>query len=209
MTILLIAGILIILIALSLWRMMKQTRPLTTDTDLTPEEIVSQMSLRDKLQQLTGETVPVGAIKMIIAELVLKQMGRFYSGYNKKWKIPAFSFTDGPRGVVIEKNNTAWPVSLARGASFDVDLEERIGGAIASEAKKSGANYFGGITINLLRHPRWGRAQETYGEDPYHLGVMGSACRQRDSEPERHGMRQAFCPEQHRELAVLPGRGNR
>jgi beta-glucosidase len=175
MTILLIAGILIILIALSLWRMMKQTRPLTTDTDLTPEEIVSQMSLRDKLQQLTGETVPVGAIKMIIAELVLKQMGRFYSGYNKKWKIPAFSFTDGPRGVVIEKNNTAWPVSLARGASFDVDLEERIGGAIASEAKKSGANYFGGITINLLRHPRWGRAQETYGEDPYHLGVMGSA----------------------------------
>lgn len=175
MTILVIAGVFIILIALSLWQLMKLVRPLTTDTDLTPEEIVSQMSLKEKLQQLTGETILAGAVKMIIAELVLKRMGRFYSGYNKKRKIPAFSFTDGPRGIVIEKNNTAWPVSLARGASFDVGLEERIGAAIADEAKKSGANYFAGITMNLLRHPRWGRAQETYGEDPHHLGAMGLA----------------------------------
>jgi beta-glucosidase len=175
MTVLLIAGVVIIVIILSLWRMMRGVRPLTTDTNLTPEAIVPQMTLREKLWQLTGETMLVGVLKMIISELVLKRMGRFYSGYNKRWKIPAFSFTDGPRGVVIEKNNTAWPVSLARGASFDSELEERIGAAIADEAKKSGANYFGGITINLLRHPRWGRAQETYGEDPHHLGVMGSA----------------------------------
>lgn len=38
-----------------------------------------------------------------------------------------------------------------------------------------GANYFAGICINLLRNPRWGRAQETYGEDPFLLGKMGAA----------------------------------
>lgn len=34
---------------------------------------------------------------------------------------------------------------------------------------------FGGVCINLLRHPAWGRAQETYGEDPYHLSEMVAA----------------------------------
>ncbi len=64
---------------------------------------------------------------------------------------------------------------MARGASWDVDLEERIGDAIGVEARAQGANFFAGVCINLLRHPAWGRAQETYGEDPYHLGEMGAA----------------------------------
>ncbi len=38
-----------------------------------------------------------------------------------------------------------------------------------------GATYFGGVCVNLLRHPAWGRAQETYGEDPHLLGEMGAA----------------------------------
>ena len=38
-----------------------------------------------------------------------------------------------------------------------------------------GATYFGGVCVNLLRHPAWGRAQETYGEDPRLLGEMGAA----------------------------------
>ena len=38
-----------------------------------------------------------------------------------------------------------------------------------------GGNHFGGVCINLLRHPAWGRAQETYGEDPHHLGALGAA----------------------------------
>ena len=38
-----------------------------------------------------------------------------------------------------------------------------------------GGNFFGGVCINLLRHPAWGRAQETYGEDPVHLGEFGAA----------------------------------
>jgi beta-glucosidase len=175
MNLLVILTLISFLVVFWLWRVMKKTFPLTIYSKRNPQEIVSQMSLNEKLRQLTGESVFVNTYKMLMAELVFKQMGRFYSGYDKKWQIPAFSFTDGPRGVVIGKNNTAWPASLARGASFDDALEERIGKAIAKEAKKSGANYFAGVTINLLRNPRWGRAQETYGEDPHLLGAMGLA----------------------------------
>lgn len=91
--------------------------------------------------------------------------------------IPGFHFSDGPRGVVVGPA-TAFPVASARGASFDPDLEERIGDAIGRELRAVGADLFGGICVNLLRHPAWGRAQEVYGEDPHHTGEMGAAlCR--------------------------------
>ena len=88
--------------------------------------------------------------------------------------IPGLRFSDGPRGVVMG-HSTAFPVSMARGATWDVNLEERVGEVIGAEARAQGANFFGGVCINLPRHPAWGRAQETYGEDPILLGEMGSA----------------------------------
>jgi beta-glucosidase len=85
-----------------------------------------------------------------------------------------FSFADGPRGVVVDRA-TCFPVSMARGATWDLDLEERIGDAIGRELRAVGADLFGGVCVNILRHPAWGRAQETYGEDPHHVGEMGAA----------------------------------
>ena len=88
--------------------------------------------------------------------------------------VPGFAFSDGPRGVVIGPA-TAFPVTMARGATWDLDLEERIGEAIGVELRAVGATLFGGVCVNVLRHPAWGRAQETYGEDPVHVGEMGAA----------------------------------
>lgn len=88
--------------------------------------------------------------------------------------VSAIGFTDGPRGVVMYRS-TCFPVAMARGASWDPELEARIGDAIGVEARAQGANLFAGVCINLLRHPGWGRAQETYGEDPVLLGEMGAA----------------------------------
>jgi beta-glucosidase len=88
--------------------------------------------------------------------------------------VPALWFTDGPRGVA-RGNSTCFPCSMARGASFDPDLELRIGEAMSIEIRAQGCNLSGAVCFNLLRHPGWGRAQETYGEDPHHLGVMGTA----------------------------------
>ena len=64
---------------------------------------------------------------------------------------------------------------MARGATFDRELEEEIGKVIGAEVRAVGGNYFGGVCINLPRNLRWGRAQECYGEDQYHLGEMGAA----------------------------------
>lgn len=83
-------------------------------------------------------------------------------------------FTDGPRGVA-RGQSTCFPCTMARGASFDVDLERRIGEAMGIEIRAQGCTLSGAVCINLLRHPAWGRAQETYGEDPHHLGRMGAA----------------------------------
>ena len=89
-------------------------------------------------------------------------------------KIPEILFTDGPRGIVL-RHSTCFPVSMLRGAAFDDELEYRVGEVFAKEASAGGANLFAGICINLLRNPMWGRAQETYGEDPFLLGKMGVA----------------------------------
>lgn len=96
------------------------------------------------------------------------------SGGIKRLGIPAVAFSDGPRGVVMG-NSTCFPVSMARGASFNDELEYEIGSAMADEISAQGGNYFAGICINLLRNPRWGRAQESYGEDPFLLSKMGVA----------------------------------
>lgn len=88
--------------------------------------------------------------------------------------IPPLYFTDGPRGVT-RTGSTCFPCTMARGATFDADLEHRVGQVMGIEARAQDCSFSGAVCINLLRHPAWGRAQETYGEDPWHLGVMGAA----------------------------------
>jgi beta-glucosidase len=88
--------------------------------------------------------------------------------------VPGIAFSDGPRGAVVG-NATCFPVSMARGATWDPELEERIGDAIGIELRAAGANLTGAVCVNVLRHPAWGRAQETYGEDPHHVGELGAA----------------------------------
>jgi beta-glucosidase len=95
-------------------------------------------------------------------------------GEIRRLGIPGFRFSDGPRGAVIGAS-TAFPVSMARGATWNLLLEERIGVAIGEEVRAQGGNFFGGVCINLPRHPAWGRAQETYSEDPVLLGEFGAA----------------------------------
>ncbi len=135
-------------------------------------ELLRQLTLDEKIEIMDGDP-PFWAG---MAEM----MGGGYA--NHPWNagvipgrsFPGIRFADGPRGIVME-GATTFPVSMARGASWDVSLEERIGDVIGRELRALGGTLFGGVCINLLRHPAWGRAQETYGEDPCHLGEMGAA----------------------------------
>lgn len=97
----------------------------------------------------------------------------FDAGHVERVGLPGLRFADGPRGCVVG-NATCFPVSMARGATWDPELEERVGEAIGRELRASGATFTGAVCVNLLRHPAWGRAQETYGEDPFHVGELGS-----------------------------------
>ena len=134
--------------------------------------LIAQMTVEERLHCLDGGAPVAGG---------LSDMSR--GGYHRRpfracrverLGIPGFHFSDGPRGVVVGPA-TAFPVTMARGASFDVELEERIGDAIGMELRAVGADLYGGVCVNILRHPAWGRAQEVYGEDPHHMGVMGAA----------------------------------
>jgi beta-glucosidase len=135
------------------------------------EELVRDLTLEDKVPMLSGH-----GFMQQIAEDGGRYCARLYhvGAGNERLGIPPLLFMDGPRGIDMG-SSTCFPVSMARGASFDVDLERRIGDAIGRELRAHGGNLFGGVCINLLRHPAWGRAQETYGEDPFLLGEMGAA----------------------------------
>jgi len=131
--------------------------------------VLENMSLEEKIDQMKGN----GLFIKVIEDRGIGKRAYDAAG-SKRFKIPPFKFTDGPRGVIIP-GSTCFPVSMARGASWDLELEQRIGDVIGKEVRAHGGNLFGGVCINLLRHPSWGRSQETYGEDPFLIGEFGSA----------------------------------
>jgi len=152
--------------------------------DFAPVAGLSDADIAARIESILAEAT--------LAEKVGMMSGRgFFQAYrddNKLWGarpyragggierlgVPCFWFTDGPRGVA-RGQSTAFPCTMARGATFDTDLERRIGEAMSLEIRAQGCNLSGAVCINLLRHPAWGRAQETYGEDSFHLGAMGAA----------------------------------
>ena len=140
------------------------------------DDLLGRMTLREKLDQLSGD-IPFLRFGFRYAVGLLSRFGvpHMYSGRNARLGIPPLAFSDGPRGVNVGTGRTAFPVTMARGASWDPALEERVGRAMGRELRAIGANYSGAVCVNLLRHPGWGRAQETYGEDSFHLGALGVA----------------------------------
>ena len=134
--------------------------------------VVAQMSDAELVACLDGDTPFWPGLMDMVA-------GGYHShpwpaAQNDRLGLQGFHFVDGPRGCVVG-DATAFPVPMARGASFDPDLEAEIGRVIGTELAAIGANLTGAVCMNLLRHPGWGRAQETYGEDPLHVGNMAAA----------------------------------
>jgi beta-glucosidase len=142
-----------------------------TDHDARARELLDQLTLHEKLHLLSGDAPALRGLTGLVRHY---NETPYVAGAVPRLGITGVRFSDGPRGVVMG-HATAFPVPMARGASFDPDLEERIGDAIGVECRALGANLFAGVCVNLLRHPAWGRAQETYGEDSHLLGELGAA----------------------------------
>ncbi|MCQ2067277.1 MAG: glycoside hydrolase family 3 C-terminal domain-containing protein [Bacteroidaceae bacterium] len=110
--------------------------------------------------------------------------------------IPSYNWWSEACHGVRQGNYTVFPQPIGMGASFNPDLVYEVFDAVSDEARANwnrsnhdifgvemGANYVPGNpeltfwcpNVNIFRDPRWGRGQEAYGEDPYHMGVMGVA----------------------------------
>ena len=137
--------------------------------------LLGQLSTAEKLALLSGDT-PFWSGMAAIALGDASHSHPWPACLRPRLGLEGLQFVDGPRGVVLKGGATTFPVPIARGASWNPELEQCIGEAIALEARSFGANWVAAVCVNLLRHPGWGRAQETYGEDPVHGGAMGAAC---------------------------------
>src|SRR5512141_3048396 len=130
--------------------------PLTHASDL-----VKKMTLSEKLSLLAGvdlwRTQPV------------PRLG-----------IPAIKVTDGPNGARgawgdLGPSSALFPVGTALGATWNTELIEKAGAALASEVKAKGAHVLLGPTVNIHRTPLAGRNFECYSEDPYLSGKLAAA----------------------------------
>ena len=93
--------------------------------------------------------------------------------------IPSFTMSDGPMGIAsgkVDERDIARlsPCATALGASWDVDLAERIGALVGQEAVERGVDAVLAPNINLARSPLAGRAFEYFSEDPLLAGVLGA-----------------------------------
>ena len=88
--------------------------------------------------------------------------------------IPIIAFDEALHGLV-RKGATAFPQSIALAATWDTMLVGDVANAIAHEVKSRGIRQILSPVLNIARDVRWGRTEETYGEDPFLISQMGIA----------------------------------
>jgi beta-glucosidase len=88
--------------------------------------------------------------------------------------IPIIPFEETLHGLAVE-GATVYPQAIALAATWDTALMRRVAGAIATEARSRGIRQALSPVINIATDVRWGRTEETYGEDPFLSSLMGSA----------------------------------
>ncbi len=130
------------------------------------EDLIARMTLEEKVGQLlyNAEAIP-------------------------RLNVPQYNWwNECLHGVARNGRATVFPQAIGMAATWDTDLMHRIGNAIADEARakfnvsvaKGYRGRYQGLTfwspnVNIFRDPRWGRGQETYGEDPFLTSRIGVA----------------------------------
>jgi beta-glucosidase len=140
------------------------------DPALSPErrvdDLVGQMTLEEKIGQMQNDAPAIPRLHV--------------AAYN--W------WNEGLHGVARSGYATVFPQAIALAATWDTDLIHEVADTISTEARakynqaqrEDNNSIYYGLTfwspnINIVRDPRWGRGQETYGEDPFLTGRIGAA----------------------------------
>jgi len=149
------------------------------------DDLVSRMTLEEKMGQL------------VYTSPAIERLG-----------IPAYEWANEClHGVAQAGVATVFPQSIGLGATWDVALIQRVAGAISDEARakyhealrQNRPRKYYGLTffspnVNIFRDPRWGRGQETYGEDPYLTARLGVAYVQGLQGDDRHYLKVVATP---------------
>ncbi|MFL9832266.1 glycoside hydrolase family 3 C-terminal domain-containing protein [Flavobacterium sp. ST-87] len=130
------------------------------------QDLISRLTLEEKVSQMMNSTPAIERLNILS-----------YDYWN-----------EALHGVGRSGVATIFPQAIGLGATFDSDLAYRVSSAISDEARAmynvfndKGYHFqYGGLTfwtpnINIFRDPRWGRGQETYGEDPFLTSTIGTA----------------------------------
>src|SRR5258708_4211015 len=142
--------------------------PIYKDTSLTIEkrvdDLVSRMTLDEKVSQMMNGAAAI-----------------------KRLDVPEYEWwNEGLHGVARAGYATVFPQAIGLAATWDTDLMHQVADVISTEARAKHHEFlrnnqharYQGLTywspnINIFRDPRWGRGQETYGEDPYLTSRLG------------------------------------
>lgn len=93
---------------------------------------------------------------------------------NTRLGIPVLLAEEVPHGHQA-LDSESYPVNLARAASFHPELQKQVASAITEEISEKGIHLALASALDILRDPRWGRAEECYGEDPYLAAELTAA----------------------------------
>ncbi|NLF51264.1 MAG: glycoside hydrolase family 3 protein [Leptolinea sp.] len=149
------------------------------------QDLISRMTLEEKIGQMRSSAEAVEHLN-----------------------IPSYDFwNEGLHGVGRNGRATVFPQAIGMAATWDPDLIKKVATAISTEArakyhetmrKRGNTIIYQGLTfwspnVNIFRDPRWGRGQESWGEDPFLTGEMGSAFVRGMQGDDPHYLRTAAC----------------
>lgn len=165
---------------------------------LNPAWLLSQSTAPPDAPYKNPATPIEQRVSDLLGHMTLEEKATMLSGSGwmesapiERLGIPAIKMADGPMGVrswagssaitnsvnnpAVKVQTTSFPSGVAMAATWDTDLVQREGQAIAQEVKALGRDMILGPTVNINRVPLWGRNFEGYGEDPYLAARLGVA----------------------------------
>jgi len=153
-------------------------------------------------------------VEKLLQELTIEEKAELlimHSPAVERLNIPQYDWWgEALHGVGRNGSATTFPMPIGMAASFDPELLEEVFTVVSDEARvknwlavqKGEVKRYQGLTfwtpnINIFRDPRWGRGMETYGEDPYLTGVMGSAVVRGIQGQSKNGIKKAHACAKH------------
>lgn len=163
----------------------------TASEDKRVADLLSQMTLEEKLAQLHMHCNPQEILQMIengsypqdgisatyinrdTTDEVINKIQK-QAVENTRLGIPMLVMGESLHGFMFP-GATVFPQAIGLGATFNPDLLHKIGRICGQEAQALGVRMTYAPNLDLARDPRWGRVEETYGEDPYLVSQLGTA----------------------------------